>query len=468
MNNRKKRIGMLLCSCLVSLSMAGCMKVGPDYKRQAIEVDNAFENTVPEQLDPAKVIRPDWWQNFGDTTLNSLVDQAIDGSFDLKIMLGRIRAAGAVIDQSEADLYPSLGFDTGARFADSKGAGDQQSFNASANLSWELDLWGKNKRAVDASKAEKEAIKADYRAGYLTLVSNVAEAYFVIRRYDASTDLADRYLKNNEMILSIYQQQFNEGIVSEEKVFRQRAQVNVLRQEALEMKRGRTIQEHKMAMLLGRPPGKIKITKDDSFQAIRPIDVPVGLPSALLNRRPDILAAEYRLLKASQQIGIAEAARLPSISLTASGGVMSSTLTALLSGGMLSFVPRISVPIFDAGKRKAEVERVKFEFEIAKNEWAKVANTAFQEVADSLTNLSSRRQQLLTLQARVADLKKIQSQIESRLKLGLVSQLELIDVEETLYEAEKAEQKMDTQLFSDTILLYKALGGGWPSTDTPR
>jgi len=244
--------------------------------------------------------------------------------------------------------------------------------------------------------------------------------------------------------------------------------VNELRQEELEVKRGRAIQEHKVAALLGRPPGKIKVSNDKNFQAVRPIEVPVGLPSALLNRRPDILAAEYRLLKASQQIGIAEAARLPSISLTASGGLMSSTLTALLSGGMLSFVPRISVPIFDAGKRKAEVERVKYEFEIAKNEWAKVANTAFQEVADSLTNLNSRKKQLVVLQARVDDLKKIQSQIKSRLELGLVSQLELIDVEETLYTAEKAKQKIDTQLYSDTILLYKALGGGWPSSETPR
>ncbi len=271
-----------------------------------------------------------------------------------------------MIDQSEADLYPSLGFDTGARFADSKASGDQQSYNASANLSWELDLWGKKRRAVEATKAEQEAIKADYRAGYLTLVSDVAQSYFVIRQYDAGGRLAARYLKNNEVILSIYQQQFNEGIVSEEKVFRQRAQVNELRQEELEVKRGRAIQEHKVAALLGRPPGKIKVSNDKNFQAVRPIEVPVGLPSALLNRRPDILAAEYRLLKASQQIGIAEAARLPSISLTASGGLMSSTLTALLSGGMLSFVPRISVPIFDAGKRKAEVERVKYEFEIAK------------------------------------------------------------------------------------------------------
>lgn len=457
------RISLAILSFfLTSFFLTSCTEVGPDYKRSELKTDQQFEDAIPAQLDLDKVIRKDWWTNFNDPNLDNLINDALEGSYDLKILVSRILAAGALIDQSEADLYPSLDLGTGASVTKSGESGTSKNFASNLSLNWELDIWGKNKRKIKMAKAEQQAVKADYRAGYLTLVSDVAIAYFTVRQYDAMTRIADEYIKSNELILSIYEQQHKEGLVSEEKIYRQRALVNESRQDQLEIKRGRTIQEHKIAALLGKPTGEIKISKNNSTTATQVMDVPVGLPSDLLNNRPDILAAEYRLNKATQEIGIAEAARLPSISLTARGGFTSSALSALLGGGFLAFVPNINIPIFDGGRKKAEVERVKHEFEIEKNKWAKTANTAFQEVADSLTNLSNRKQQMKVLEQRITDLRKIHSQMNARLELGLISQLELIDVQQNLYSAEKAKEKLNSQLFSDTVLLYKALGGGWP------
>jgi multidrug efflux system outer membrane protein len=448
-----------LSCCLFS---GGCSEVGPDYQREQLKTDEHFAEATPSQLDPEKVIQVDWWKGFNDSVLNSLIKKAIDESFDLKILVARVLAAGALIDQNEAALYPSLDSNTSAIFSNTKASGSSKSFTVGLDLNWELDIWGKNRRRVKAARAEQQAVKADYRAGYLTLVSDVALAYFSIRQYDVISALTVEFIKQNEEILKIYELQAREGIVSQENVFRQRALVNEYRQELLELKRGRDIQEHKLAALLGQPTGAIQLTKTAS-QPLHSLPlVPVGLPSDLLNRRPDILAAEYRLNSATQAIGVAEAARLPSISLTAKGGLTSMALSSLLSGGFLSFLPVINLPIFDGGQRKAEVEKARYEMEEEKNKWAKTANTAFQEVADSLTNLANHRQQLDVANKRVADMKMVQGQLKQKLELGLVSQLELIDIQLNLYTSRMAQEQLRTLLFVDTVSLYKALGGGWP------
>ncbi len=459
-NTHHKHVVLLLS--LFSLVFWGCMKVGPDYERQHLETDAQFEDATQQQLDPGKVIRIDWWKNFQDPGLDAYVKSAIAGSYDLKILVGRINAAGALIDQSEASLYPSINLNTSSRFEGNQQNRSSKSFQAAGQLNWELDLWGKNRRNIDAAKAEQKAVKADYRAGYLKLVSDVAQAYFNIRQYDTLIKIATDYIAYQELITTIYKQQLAEGLIDRGILLRQQAILKNTRQDCLEMQRGRKIQEHKLAALIGKPPGKVKIAPNNN-PIIRPIDVPVGLPSSLLERRPDILAAEYRLSKATQAVGIAQAARLPSIGLSMEGGLTSTALATLLSGGFYAFLPKISLPIFDGGNLKAEVEKAKYKVDIAKNQWAKTANEAFQEVADSLTNLANRKDQLALLQSQVIDLSSIQKQLKGKLEMGLVSQLELNDATQTLYEARKNTAKMETRMLSDTVLLYKALGGGWPS-----
>lgn len=463
-NNRKTLAALIVCLFILT----GCFKVGPTYQsstqRGSIETDDAFENTSSSQqkLDPAEVIQVDWWTNFKDKNLNRYVKNAIQGNYGLRILLTRINSAGAIIDQSEADLYPTLDIGTSGSFGDNAETGSSTSYRAGGDLNWELDLWGKKSRKVAASKAEQKAVKADYRAGYLKLVSDVGVAYFTIRQYDTLIDVATDYLTYQQLIENIYKQQVKEGIINTSTLLRHQALVKTTKQDRLEMKRGREIQEHKLAALLGKPPGKVKVTKAKN-KAVRPVKIPVGLPSSLLERRPDILAAEYRLAKATEKVGIAEAARFPSISLSAEGGLTSAALSTLLSGGFYALIPKISLPIFDGGKRKAEVKQAEYNLDMAKNLWAKTANEAFQEVADSLTNIANRKEQLALLQSQVVDLTTVKNQLKNKLELGLVSQLELNDVIQSLYDAKKNAVKMETSLMSDTIFLYKALGGGWPS-----
>ena len=188
----------------------------------------------------------------------------------------------------------------------------------------------------------------------------------------------------------------------------------------------------------------------------------MGLPSDLLNRRPDIIAAEYRILEATNRVGEAEAARLPSISLTSNGGYASNALNNLLSQWTLGIAPKIDLPIFDSGRRKARVEASQARTETAVNTYLKTAMTAFEEVENSLVNLASRKRQKIVLQEKTNSLSQVRSQILQKLEMGLISQLEILDLEEELFQSEKSLLLIDRQLLDDTVILYKALGGGWP------
>jgi len=228
------------------------------------------------------------------------------------------------------------------------------------------------------------------------------------------------------------------------------------------MERSRKIIEHGIATLLGQPAGELKIPETLSQSALQTVEVPVGLPSDLLSRRPDIIAAEYRVLQAYHQVGSAKAARLPSISLTAKaeaggGGLVSAALSNLLRTWSLGIMPNISLPIFDGGAGKAKVAVSEAEAKILENTYRKTVMEAFKEVEDALVNLDSRTKQKELLKDRIEDLKKVRKQTQKKLEMGLTSQLEVIDVER-----EKAMMDMHRSLLDDNVTLFKALGGGWP------
>ncbi|MDA3833789.1 MAG: efflux transporter outer membrane subunit [Spirochaetales bacterium] len=448
----------------VVLVMVASCSVGPDYKRPD-SMDQAtpvWEDAKQEQLDPAKVVQFDWWQTFNDPKLKELIVEAVSDSFDLKILFGRIRAAGAMVDSKQSDLFPKADATSSATFSQKDGEGDSQFIESGVGITLELDFWGKARKGVKASKAEHKALEAEYRAGYLKLVSDVAVCYFTILQYDRQLVTSNNFLANHQIILAIYEAQYKAGIVGKDKVLREKASLAEIKQDGLEITRSRKIQEHKIATLLGKPTGLIRVDQSHAATRATLVDVPVGLPSDLLQRRPDLVAYEYRLLRATQEIGIAEAARFPSISLTAKGGLASAALNSLLSGGVISIMPQLNLPLFDGGSRKAEVKRKVAEADVAKYKYAKAINVAFQEVSDSLTNIASRKEQRTVLAERVLNLEEVQGQIQRKLELGLISQLEILDVELNLYTAKKDLDKLDTNLLSDTIALYKALGGGWP------
>jgi len=458
-------------SFFVAMALSAC-SVGPEYERPALQENKAWGERGAAALAPSRVIEMDWWTGFGDPYLDKLVKEAISGSFDLKILLGRIQEAGATIKGARAGLMPTLDLSTGMEFKRSDQVrdmrtgrfktGDEQQATGQGSLSWEMDMWGKKRREYAATKAEYEASQADYRAGYLKLVSELAQAYFQIRQIDEQSDLTDKFYKEHQQIATIYQNQYAEGLIPEWKVLRQEAEVKRLKQEVLELERVRKRLEHRIAILLGRPPGDLKVPSADLRGNLKPVKVPVGLPSDLLSRRPDIVAAEYRLIKATHNVGAAEAARLPSFGLTGKGSLASETLKGLLTGTWaLSIAPAVTMPLFDGGSRKADVAAKEARAQVTQEVYRKTVMTAFEEVENALVNLESRQKQKAVLQEKLDGLKQIRSQTTAKFELGLISQLEVLDIERELYASEKSLLEMHRYLLDDTVALFKAVGGGW-------
>ncbi len=444
--------------------LASCKTVGPEYKRpEEVKTDEpVWEDASQLQLEPGEVVRFDWWTEFGDQKLNELIKTAVDESYDLKILQSRIKAGNAIVGASKANLAPQVNFDGSAAYQNTAGMGSSTNYDAAVNVSWELDLWGKGKKSVKASKAEVKALEAEYRGGYLKLVSDVASSYFAILQFDRQLAVNEEFVRNSKTILSIYKAQYKAGIVGYDKVLREEATIAEIERDGLEIQRFRKLHEHRIATLLGKPTGTLRLEDRRDILLSSLPEVPVGLPSDLLQRRPDLVAAEYRLIKATQEIGVAEAGKYPSIGLSMKGGFASAALGSLLGGGVFSFMPRISLPMFDGGRTEAQIKKQKALAEAAKYEFAKAVHKAYQEVSDSLTNIANRKKQMLLVEERVESLTTIQKQLNKKLELGLISQLEIRDIEQSLYEARKAVDTLRNNLINDTITLYKALGGGWP------
>lgn len=447
-----------------------CTTVGPEYDRPKLERKQKWSQDQKTNLSPSDVIQADWWTSFEDPFLDKLVNDAITGSYDLKILLGRIREAGATMRESGADRFPEVGVSAAGDITKTEGqgsaSGTTESYALRGELSWEADIWGKKKRAYLATKAGYQAREADYRAGYLKLVAEVAQAYFQLRQKNKETNITEKFLKDNQLILTIYNNQFDAGIVPFDKVLRQKAQVSELRQNLTELQRETAILKNRITTLLGKPAGEMKFPIKDMKAKSKMVDVPVGLPSDLLARRPDIIAAEYRILEAYNRVGESQAARLPSISLTGNGGGASSALMNLLSGGLaFGLAPKINLPVFDAGKRKARVEANKARAQIAEDTYRKTVMTAFEEVENALVNLASRKEQKTILKEKADSLWQVREQSLQKLELGIISQLEILDVERELFQSERSLVQIDRSLYNDTVTLYKALGGGWSPID---
>ena len=444
-----------------------CTTVGPEYDRPKLESKQGWRQDKGADLSPSDVIQTDWWTNFEDPFLDRLVEDAITGSYDLKILLGRIREAGATVKETGADRLPEVGISAAGDITRTEGgesgSGTTESYTLRSELSWEVDIWGKKKRAHLATKAGYQAREADYRAGYLKLVAEVAQAYFQLRQKNRESNITEKFYKDNQLILTIYKNQFDAGIVPFDKVLRQKAQVAGLKQNLSEIQREAIVLENRITTLLGKPAGEMTFPAKDMKTKDKMVDVPVGLPSDLLARRPDIIAAEYRILEAYNRVGEAQAARLPSISLTGSAGTASSALLNLLSGALtFGLAPKIDLPVFDAGKRKAKVEANKARTQIAENTYRKTVMTAFEEVENALVNLASRKEQKKILKEKADSLSLVREQSLQKLELGMISQLEILDVERELFQSERSLVQMDRSLYDDTVTLYKALGGGWP------
>jgi NodT family efflux transporter outer membrane factor (OMF) lipoprotein len=433
---------------------------GPEYQRPDAPSKADWSDDANAGVSAEAVIQPDWWTGFADPYLNELIGRAISDNVDIRILAARSGVAKAAIGQAKAGLLPTISGGAGTDTLKSSGSSSRTQYSVASDVIWEADIWGKVRKGVDAQQADYKATEAGWRAGYLVTVSDVATAYFQIRQFDEQIDQQQKTLERNRQIYGIYEQMYGEGLVPKTQVLQQQAELSRLQTGLLDLKRLRKLTENGLATLLGMPADSLRVPKA-GLRSVQAVVVPAGLPSDLVSRRPDIIAAEYRVLQAYNLEGQARLERLPSLSLTGKAGSASFDLVDLLQSWTFGVSSLVSIPIFDPNIR-ARIEVSEAQTRVVEEEYRRTVLGAFEEVENALTSLAIRKAQTGELSSRRANLVTVSEQVYAQLEEGMVSQLEVFEVERTLLDAEQEMLANHWLVLSDTIALFKALGGGWP------
>jgi NodT family efflux transporter outer membrane factor (OMF) lipoprotein len=452
----------LLTAAVLFSGLSGCADVSmKPYQRPDSPAKTGWAGTMAPPAAPGALIQQDWWREFRDPELDGLVARALRDNADLRILAARTKVAGAQIDEARAGALPTLDAGAGASFEKTTGQKFSKQFNLGTQVNWDIDIWGQVAKGAEAQTAEFRASEADWRAGYLTLASEVATTYFQILQFDEQIDSQQKTLAKNQQILATYEAMQKQGLLPETRVIQQRAEINGLSNALIELGRLRAVSGNALATLLGVPAGNFQLPKGALQDRVQLPAVPEGLPSDLLKRRPDIVAAEYRVLESYDLVGQAKLAQLPSISLTGRGGTSSFALGSLLKSFTFGLLPSINFPIFDPAT-KARIKTSQANNVVAEQQYRKVVMDAFEEVENALVNLDAHRRQRTELQEQAQRLGVVAAAVEAQLKEGVISQLEVFEAERSLLAAQLALLANHQQILADTVTLYKALGGGWP------
>ncbi|MBV8209926.1 MAG: efflux transporter outer membrane subunit [Burkholderiaceae bacterium] len=455
-----------LVSSLCVTLLFGCADVRvPEYQRPEAPAKSNWSGPSATTVSAAEVISPTWWQQFGDPYLNSLVAKAVAGNFDLKALAARIEVANAQIGEARAGALPSVDIAAAGSLGQTTGMGQPfiKQYGLGGQVSWDLDIWGKVEKGVQAQKAEFRATEADWRAGYLSIVAGVSTTYFQILALDEQIEQQQRALARNEQIVAIDETMLSNGLIADTELLRQRAESNRLTKDLLELRRSRDVTQNALATLLGVPAGEFKVQGAQLLDRVKVPAVPAGLPLDLLTRRPDVVAAEFRVLEAHNLMGQARLAQLPSVSLTGLAGTASFALSDLFKAFTIGLIPSIDLPAFNPGI-KAHAKTTEAQVKVAEEGYRSTVLAAFEEVENTLVNLEAHKQQKEQLQKQVDQLQVVSDQTKVQLKMGLVSQLDVFENERSLLTAQLALLASHAQVLADAVTLYKALGGGWAQT----
>ncbi|SEM13860.1 outer membrane protein, multidrug efflux system [Syntrophus gentianae] len=447
--------------------LAGCM-IGPDYKRPAIESPQAWR--IEERAAQETANTP-WWHQFNDPVLNALIDEALKQNLDLKIATARIEEYVGWYWRGRSGLFPHIwgNADAGRSRATQEGAAPLSPsvenpadfYQGVFNGSWEIDLWGKLRRATEAARADLLSTEEARQAVILSLVSAVANGYISLRDLDKQREIAVRTAKVREDAYKLFKQRFEGGVISELELNQVKSEYEQALATIPQIEKQISFQENALNQLLGRNPGSI--TRGKSIdELILPV-VPAGLPSDLLEKRPDIRQAEQGLVAANARIGVARAQYFPSISLTGFFGWSSSDLSDLFTGPakVWSWSGNITAPIFLGGAIRGQVKAMEAIQQQALFSYQSTIQTAFREVEDALVDQRRTREQLAAQQRQVDSLREYTRFANLRYENGLTSYLEVLDAERSLFSAELSYAQTQGVLFGALVNLYKAMGGGW-------
>jgi multidrug efflux system outer membrane protein len=459
----------LVAVSLVMLLTSGCA-VGPNYKRPSVNIPDTYRGTIPQEApQPAAESLGDqkWWEVFQDQQLRDLIHTALQQNYDVRIAATRILEARAQVGIVRADQLPTIS--AGAQAVNERYPRVKlyPQYETSANqvdlsLAWELDFWGKYRRATESARANLLATEWARKEVINTLVSDVAAAYFQLRELDLELEISRRTLASRKNSLQLTQTLANGGATSMLDV-RQAEQLVFTAAETIpDLERQIEQQENFISTLLGNNPGPIARGMKLTEQPHAP-DVPAGLPSSLLERRPDIREAEAQLIAANAQIGVAKADYFPQISLTATGGYQSSALTSLFTGpaGLWSFGGSLAQPIFAGGRIRSNVRFTEARQQEAALVYQQTIQQAFRGVSDALVGYSKDRefreqQEQLTFSAQ--DAARLS---ETRYRGGATSYLEVLTNETNYFDAELGLAQAQLNELVALVRIYRNLGGGW-------
>jgi NodT family efflux transporter outer membrane factor (OMF) lipoprotein len=475
--NRPGRSGLTL-ACL--LLVAGC-SFAPEYVKPSIQTPAAFKEQAPEPNQETvswkiakpkdDLIRGDWWKMFQEPDLNALEDQVIVSNQSIAMALANFLAARALVKQAQSQYFPTvtanpavtrsrqLPLPTPANPSPAPTTLNQ--FSLPIDASWELDLWGRVRNTVKANALESQATLADLQNVQLTVQAEVAADYFQLSVLDAQKQLLDATVSAYEESFKLTQIQDETGLASGQDIELATTQLSLARAQAIDLGIQRAQLEHALATLLGKPASLFSLATH-SLSA-NPIAVPFSVPSKLLERRPDIAAAERRVAAANAQIGVARAAYFPALTLGGSVGFLSSSLGDLISGPSLvwSVGASLAQTLFDGGKSPAVTDQAWALYQGTVANYRQTVLTAFQDVEDNLSALRILSQELQQQNAAVASSQRYLNLANSRYQSGVDTYLNVITAQTLLLNNQRTELNLQMQQMTASVQLIKALGGGW-------
>jgi multidrug efflux system outer membrane protein len=420
---------------------------------------------VPRTLEPDSVDLA-WLTILKDTTLVRLVETAVKENRDVRTAVARIREFRAQLGVARSGLFPEVSANASASTNQvALGAFEPVAFDAlrvTADLQWELDFWGRIRRGVQASQADLQGEEAAYRATLLTLVSDVSNAYLELLELGQEEAIAERTLASRRATLALARDRFESGVISELDVHQFESEVAVPAASLAQARRLRAQREHELATLVGRLPFQIP-TGASLAEAVEVVQVPDSLPAALLGRRPDVREAERAFAAAVARVGIAQASRLPLISITGNYGSQSGTAEDLFTGNteVYQLQAGVSIPLFTGGRLANEARAAGARAEQARLRFEETVLQAFREASDALTGVRTARDQRVAQQSQVVALRKAAELAELRYRGGVASYLEVLDAQRQLFSAELGLSQTQLLELSSVVGLYRALGGSW-------
>jgi NodT family efflux transporter outer membrane factor (OMF) lipoprotein len=464
----------------LSLALSACA-IGPDYQRPQLQTPAQFKQIEGwTQAKPGDALeRGAWWELYGDGELNALVGRLNLSNQNLAASEAQYRQACALVRGARAAFYPSLSSSAGVTRA-GQGGGDSTlstadgfavsgsnaasistSYDLSLNAAWELDIWGKLRRSLESSRAGFAASAADLAALKLSLQAELVQTYLQLRVLDDQQRLLDATVAAYARSLRLSENQYNAGIVPKSDVSQALTQLRSTEAQAIDLQWQRAQLEHAIAVLIGVPPSELSIAAREQLPALPTI--PVALPSQLLERRPDVAAAERRVIAANAEIGVAEAAWYPDLTLSATGGYRGSSFADWVSlpNRFWSLGPDLALSLFDGGARRAELERSEAAYDQTVAQYRQAVLDSFREVEDYLVQLRVLEQEAVFQQQALDAARESLHLIENQYRAGAVDFNSVVNVQATALNNERSNLTLLGSCLTASVQLIAALGGGW-------